>query len=333
MSSTNGMIRMAMIGCGQIARAHLKALDNVPGICVTWCQDLNQERAATAAGPCNAQATTDYGHVLAAPDVDAVFICLPHHLHEPFGVEAAAAGKHVLVEKPMAMNQTEAQRMVDAADRAGVSLCVGQSTRCMSGMRQAHALLADGVIGDIRHIMYQRVFFVEKLSTEWRRVEGECGGLYLSIFGSHDVDVALWLMSAVTGAAAVPARVWSSLRANSQASGGDSDGVLCLDFDDGRLTTFQFSLCSRQNRHETLVVGAQGTLSVLGNEVRLNGELVEAQMPANVYADAFSEQLRQFVAALRGEGPLPAPGREVLTVVRTLDLARESAELGLPRDF
>jgi predicted dehydrogenase len=203
----------------------------------------------------------------------------------------------------------------------------------MAGMRQAHALLADGAIGDIRHVMHQRVFFVEKMSTDWRRVENECGGLYLSIFGSHDVDAALWLMSATTDTAAVPARVWSSLRANSEASGGDSDGVLCLDFDDGRLTTFQFSVCSRQNHQQMLLIGAQGTLSLLGNEVRLDGELVEAQMPANVYADSFAEQLRQFVAGLQGEGALPAPGREVLTVVRTLDLARESAELGLPRDF
>jgi predicted dehydrogenase len=326
-------IRMAMIGCGQIATAHLKAIDTVTGTHVTWCQDIDGDRAAAAAGPRNARHTTDYAEVLAADDVDAVFLCLPHDLHEPCSVQAAAAGKHVLVEKPMALNETEAQRMIDAAQGAGVTLCVGQSTRCMAGMRQAHALLADGAIGRVHHVMHQRAFFVDSLSTDWRRVESECGGLYLPLFGSHDVDAALWLMSAAATSPARPAKVWSSLRATSQASGGDSDGILCLDFADGRLASFQFSVCSRQQQTETILVGTDGTLSIKDNRVRLNGEMVDAALPANVWADSFTEQMRQFVAGLQGEGPLPAPGDEVLTVVRILDLARAASVDGVAQSF
>ena len=333
-------IRFGMVGCGQIANAHLKAIDAVADARVTWCQDVDPERAATAATSRDARHTTDYDQLLAADDVDAVILCLPHHLHEAFSVQAAAAGKHVLVEKPMALNEAEAQRMVDAAQAAGVSLCVGQSTRTMTGMRQAHALLAQGAIGALRHVMHQRVFFIDKLTTDWRRVESECGGLYLPLFGSHDVDAILWLMSAAARPSAEqgteparPARVWSSLRANSQASGGDSDGVVCLDFADGRLATLQFSVCSRQNQTETILVGADGTLSVKDNRVRLNGEVVEADLPANVWADSFTEQMRQFVTGLQGAGPLPAPGEEVLAVVRILDLARAAAADGVAQDF
>jgi len=323
-----------MVGCGQIANAHLKAIDAVADARVTWCQDVDAERAAAAATTRDARHTTDYGQLLAADDVDAVVLCLPHHLHEPFSVQAAAVGKHVLVEKPMALNEAEAQRMVDAAQAAGVSLCVGQSTRSMTGMRQAHALLAQGAIGPVRHVMHQRVFFIDKLTTDWRRVESECGGLYLPLFGSHDVDAILWLMSATAAAErARPATVWSSLRANSQASGGDSDGVVCLNFADGRLATLQFSVCSRQNQTETILVGADGTLSVKDNRVRLNGEIVEAELPANMWADSFAEQMRQFVTGLQGKGPLPAPGEEVLAVVRILDLARAAAVDGVARNF
>lgn len=325
--------RLAMVGCGQIAGAHLRAIDAVDGARVTWCQDIDATRAAECAAPRNARASTDYAEVLAADDVDAVFLCLPHHLHEPFTVQAAAAGKHVLVEKPMALNEAEAQRMVDAAQRAGTVLCVGQSTRCMAGMRQAHGLLLEGAIGELRHVLHQRVFFIEQLSTDWRRVGGECGGLYLPLFGSHDVDAALWLMSAAAEVAAVPSRVWASIRSFSEASDGDSDGVVCLDFADGRLATFQFSVCCRQNRTETLLVGAGGTLAVERNRVRLNGDVVEAPATAKPYDDAFAEQMRQFVAGLQGQGPLPAPGAEVLTVVRSLDLARAAAADGVARPF
>ena len=329
----SAMIRLAMIGCGQIANAHLRSIDALADAEVTWCQDIDAARAECAATPRGAHSTTDYAQVLAADDVDAVVLCLPHDLHESFSVQAARAGKHVLVEKPMAMEEAEARRMVEAADTAGVTLCVGQSTRCTVAMRQARALLTEGAIGQLRHVLHQRVFYIERLSTDWRRVEGECGGLYLPLFGSHDVDAILWLMSAAAGEPAVPATVWASLRAFSPASAGDSDGVVCLDFEDGRLATLQFSVCSRQARTETLLVGTEGTLSVERSRVCLNGEVVEAETPADTYDDSFAEQMRQFVVGLRGGGPLPAPGAEVVAVVRTLDLARAAAVDGVARDF
>ena len=71
--------------------------------------------------------STDYAQALASPEVDAVLLCLPHDLHHPFALQAAAAGKHALVEKPMALNATEAQEMATAAAAAGVQLSIGQS--------------------------------------------------------------------------------------------------------------------------------------------------------------------------------------------------------------
>lgn len=331
--NADGTVGLALVGCGQIAAAHARAIGAVDGAELTWCQDVDAERArAVAERFGTGRWTASYEQVLAAPDVDAVILCLPHHLHESFSVQAARAGRHILVEKPMALDEAEARRMVEAADAAGAILCVGQSTRCMPGYRRARALLAEGAVGAVRHVLHQRVFFIEQLSTDWRRVGAECGGLYLPLFGSHDVDAALWLMSAAAGAPALPCRVWASLRAVSRAADGDSDGVIALDFADGRLASLQFSVCSRQARTETLVVGADATLSVERDRVRLDGEEVAAAT-GDVYGDAFAEQMRQFVAALRGDGPPPAPGREVLTVVRALDLARRAADTGTPQGF
>lgn len=328
-------VRFALVGCGQIADAHRKAIEAVDGATLTWCQDIDGDAAQNLATACGhaCRATVDYDKVLAADDVDVVFLCLPHHLHEPFAVQAAQAGKHVLVEKPMALNEAEARRMIDVAAESGVTLMVGQSTRCMTGMRVAHGLLAEGIIGDVRHVMHQRVFFTAQVSTEWRKVQDECGGLYLPLFGSHDVDAVLWLMSAAAGSPARPSRVWASIRANSPATSGDSDGVLSLDFADSRLATFQFSMCSRQVRTETILVGETGTLGVERNRVRLNGEPVDMGLPENDYEDAFAEQIRQVVAALQDGAAPPAPGHQVITVVRVLDLARAAGEDGVARAF
>lgn len=327
-------VRFALVGCGQIAEAHRKAIDTVDGAALTWCQDIDEERARVLAERTpGARSTTDYADLLAADDVDVVFLCLPHRLHEPFSIQASQAGRHVLVEKPMAMDEAEAQRMIDAADEGGVHLMVGQSTRCMSSWRRARQLAAEGAIGHLRHVLHQRMWFVERVSTDWRRTQAECGGLYLPLFGSHDIDAVLWAMGAAAGEAARPSRVFASIRALSDAFEGDSDGIVSLDFADGRLATFQFSTTSRHVRTETIFVGERGTLTVERSRVRLNGDDVPLDVSDGDYADAFAEQIRQVVAALRGQGPPPAPGSEVLTVVRTLDLARASADTGTPQAF
>lgn len=327
-------VRFALVGCGQIAEAHRRAIDAVDGAALTWCQDIDADRARTLAETTpGARSTTDYTDLLAADDVDVVFLCLPHALHESFTVQAARAGRHVLVEKPMAMDEAEAQRMIDAARQTGVQLMVGQSTRCMSSWRRARQLAAEGAIGDLRHVMHQRAWFVERVSTDWRRTQAECGGLYLPLFGSHDVDAVLWVLGAAAGAPARPSRVFASIRAVSDAFEGDSDGIVSLDFDDGRLATFQFSTTSRHARTETTFVGERGTLTVERNRVRLNGDDIPLDVGEGDYADAFAEQIRQVVAALRGQGPPPAPGDEVIAVVRTLDLARASADSGQPQSF
>jgi predicted dehydrogenase len=108
-------VGIAMVGCGQIAEAHLKAVAAVQGARLVCCVDSEAERAQSAADRYRSlHWTTDYAEALGDADVDAVVLCLPHDLHLPFTVAAAEAGKHVLVEKPMAHNEAEAQKMVGA---------------------------------------------------------------------------------------------------------------------------------------------------------------------------------------------------------------------------
>lgn len=314
-----GEIGIAMVGCGQIAEAHLKAVDALDGANLVWCVDVVTEQAESAAKRYGAlHWGSDYAEALACDDVDAVVLCLPHDLHLPFSVQASKAHKHVLVEKPMALNEAEAQEMVAAAALSGTQLMVGQSTRYMPAFQEAKKILDAGRIGRIFNVVHQRLFMVERVSTEWRKSQAECGGLYLPLFGSHDVDAILWLLNDQ------PARVWGSVRACGKATDGDSDGMIGLEFEDGKLASLAFSVQSKRVRTETVFVGEEGTLAIQRNQVFVDGEEIEISEQEN----AFAHQMRVFVSALQTEEPVPTSGQEVLRVMRTLDLVRQASERG-----
>ncbi|NKB67461.1 MAG: hypothetical protein GKR89_10400 [Candidatus Latescibacteria bacterium] len=316
-------VGLALVGCGQIANAHLEAAAALPQVRLCHTEDNDPDAARRAAERFGAPRwSSHYQQVLEDDQVDAVILCLPHDLHLPFTLEAAQAGKHILVEKPMALDESESQQMVAAAQAHGVQLSVGQSTRCMPAYQLAHHLLRQGRIGPVHHVLHQRAFYIEKLSTSWRRTQA-CGGLYLPLFGSHDVDALLWLLEDT------PSRVWGSIRAVSPASEGDSDGFIGLDFADGKLASIAFSTTSRRDRTEMIFAGAEGTLSITRSKVMVDAEEVAIDRTE----PAFQLQLRLFAEALLAGREVPASGRQVLPVMRVLDLVRHASETGRAQAF
>ncbi len=160
-------INLALIGCGQIASAHIKAAHTLANTELLFAIDSDLERARQTAIDHNIpHYSTDYAQALASPEVDAVLLCLPHDLHHPFALQAAAGG--------------------------GVQLSIGQSSRCIPAYQQTKMLLAQNAIGPLLNIIHQRTFWIDQLSTDWRRDQSACGGLYLPLFGSHDIDALLW---------------------------------------------------------------------------------------------------------------------------------------------
>lgn len=317
-------IGVAMVGCGQIAEAHLKAVASVGQARLAFAVDVDAEKARSAAERYGAPRwSADFEEALSDPAVDAVVLCLPHDLHMPFSVRAAEAGKHVLVEKPMALSEAEARTMVASAERSGVRLSVGQSTRYGAAHQKAKALLAEGGIGRVVNVMHQHTFWIERLSTDWRRVESACGGLYLPLFGSHDVDAMLWLLDES------PTRVWGSIRSASPVSDGDSDGLIGLEFADGKVGSIAFATRCRQPRREMTFVGTEGTLTLTARSLLLDGQAMD--LPEG--EDNFTAQMRRFVGALLTGEEVPAPGHEVVRVIRTLDLVREASEQGRAMRF
>lgn len=311
-------IGLAMIGCGQIARAHLRAIAANPYAQLSAAMDILEEKATEVAGKYDARAYRSVADVLADDDVDAVVLPLPHHLHCPITVQAAEAGKHILVEKPMALDLAEAQQMVDAAESAGVHLMVGQSTRFRPEVWAAKSVINEGRLGQIQQCIHRRAWFVERLSTEWRYSSEQCGGLYLPIFSSHDVDMTLWLMNAA------PVKVHSILRSYTKLVDAESDGIVSMELSGGGIATLAFSMTSHIDQHSALFIGTEGTLLIDNGKLQVNDEEIQVDKSE----ETFTRQMREFVDAIR-EGRKPVPsGRDALPTVAVLDAAKESAATG-----
>jgi predicted dehydrogenase len=187
------MIGIAMIGCGGIALAnHLPgfALCKDHARVVTLC-DSNPEVLARAAKDSGVTTTfTDYRQALAHDGVDAVVIATPNISHAPIALAAVEAGKHVLCEKPLAMDYAESLKMLRAAERANVRHMTAFTYRFVPAMRYITHLVAQGAIGTPYHFRAQRFQDWFDRNLGWRQVKKLAGSGELGDMLSHRIDFA-----------------------------------------------------------------------------------------------------------------------------------------------
>ena len=146
-------VRVGIIGCGTVSRSHLRAYMEISDAEVVAVADVIEDRAKAAKQMVGAEkAYTDYTSLLERSDIDMVDICLPTFLHAPVAIEAAKAGKNVLVEKPMARNLAEADAMIEAAEKANVKLMVSQTMRFSSISQKIKQIVESGWIGKLLYI-------------------------------------------------------------------------------------------------------------------------------------------------------------------------------------
>lgn len=144
------MINIGIIGCGKIAqKRHIpEYLENVDATLVGF-YDLNQARAKEISETFGGTAFDSIEDLLADPSIDAVSVCTANHTHAAITIQALQAGKHVLCEKPMATKLEDCQGMVDAANKAGKVLVIGQNQRLTKTHKKARELIRNGEIGQI----------------------------------------------------------------------------------------------------------------------------------------------------------------------------------------
>lgn len=156
MSSDNNKLKIVLVGCGRIATLHVPGYDNNPDAEIYGIYDRDIKKAKQFAKSCSAKKVYDsYEEVLLDPVVDAVEILVPHYLHCEMTVKACKAGKHVSVQKPMAMNLAECDSMIRAAGENGVKLKVFENFIFYPPYQFAKKLLDAGEIGEPLSIRYK----------------------------------------------------------------------------------------------------------------------------------------------------------------------------------
>ncbi len=192
-------IGVALIGTGGIALAnHLPGFGLCPEARLVALCDSNPAVLAKASQQSGLQTTyTDYNELLADPAVDAVVIATPNYLHAPIALAAIQAGKHVLCEKPIAMNYAESRTMYQAAEAAKVRHMTAFTYRFVPAMRYMAHLVQDGAVGQPYHFRANRLQDWGDRDLGWRQIEQLAGSGELGDMLSHRLDYAHLLVGPI----------------------------------------------------------------------------------------------------------------------------------------
>jgi len=188
------MLNIGIIGLGDFSIAHAKAILEVSGLFLKAVCRTNEKKLNQFCSEYDVIGYTDYKELLKNKNIDIVLISTPHHLHTKFAIEAAKAGKHILVEKPMAPSVEECQQIIDAAQHANVKLMIGQTLRFHPASLYAEKIIKQSEIGSI--IMGTATLtkcWINGERKPWHLEENSYGGV-LRTLGIHYIDILNALM-------------------------------------------------------------------------------------------------------------------------------------------
>lgn len=186
-------LRLVVIGCGRVVeQCHLPALRSLAAAEIVGLVDNNLDRLNTVADRLGVEHRyTDYRVMLKEATVDVVAVCAPPHLHAEIGLAVLDAGKHLFMEKPLALSLNDADRLIDRASTSAGKALVGFNLRWHRLVRQARALLDDGSLGrlEMMHTMFTSRTGFLTADSDWRH-HHDLGGSVLVDLGIHHFD--LW---------------------------------------------------------------------------------------------------------------------------------------------
>lgn len=181
-------LNIGVIGLGAIGQKHCGAIAKIERANICAVADVNEKVLTSTAAQYGAASYTDIKQMLAHPGLDAVVVATPDDLHRDACVLAAQAGKHVLVEKPVATTVEDAEAIIHSADTAGVKLMVGFSLRFSLHYLHVKKVVSDGALGDLVSIFTRRLNVI----SQPERLKGRCG--VMMFLGIHDFDAMRWIV-------------------------------------------------------------------------------------------------------------------------------------------
>ena len=345
-------LRVAIIGCGGIAQVHMTAYQEIPEVEVVACCDIVPERVKNMAEKWNVtkgfcdKTKTPWKKMLKEVKIDAVDICTPNYVHCAPAVDAANAGCHVMVEKPMAMDPVECEKMIAAAKKNKIKLAVGFQNRYNPKTQFLKRAKDEGQFGDIMFVKVQALR--RRGIPNWgvfgqKKLQG--GGPMIDI-GVHLVEASHYFLGAPKPVAAV-GRTWTYL-------GDKPSEVVCpwpgwdyktytvedlaigqIRFDNGALMQIEASFAAHieKNVFNFTFAGTKGGGSWDPAKIYTDraGTMIDVSpnyLPDGEFQILFKYKLQNWVDAILKGTELTAPGEAGLMVQKILDGIYRSAAKG-----
>jgi predicted dehydrogenase len=324
-------VQVAVVGTGAIAQvAHLPILTRTRGVQVAGLFDADRSTARTIAGRFGVPTVYDSIEALLEDEaVQGVIVCTPSNVHEEQTIAALEAGKFVLCEKPLALNEAGAKRVL-AHEGADERLMVGMNQRFRP---DAVALKSFVSGGDLGEVFYLRAGWLNRRSPSghrtWRQRKAGAGGGALMDLGLQMLDLSLWMLDYPE-----PERISAHVHAGSGEV--EDSAVILLHLAGGRVLNLEvtWALRSERERQYVHVLGTSGSGSL--GPLRIYKELGSgltdltpqlAPGRENQYTASYRQQLAAFLELIRGERANESP-REQAALLRITEAAYRSAQKG-----
>jgi predicted dehydrogenase len=335
------VLNVGVIGVGTIGKSHLRGYMDDSKAKVVAVSDIKKALAKSVASDFGVKKFfKNYSDLLDLDEVDAVSVCTPPFAHARITCDAAKAGKHVLCEKPMAMNAHEAEKMVKACQKAGVKLGICSSrSRFGAGAESAREYVQSGRLGKV---YYVRSSSFRRLGrpgldilkeSKWFLDSSKAGGGSLMDIGCYDLDVILHILGSPQPVAvsAMTFRGVGDQPTSDVVYDVEEHASLMVRFKDGLVTTVETAWASNMDRGEGIILfGTKGGLKVddftfyteqEGKQVAIKVELPGRWGERFKFIDDF------LTACLEDKSP-KTPGEDGLKVMQIISMAYLSAELG-----
>ncbi|MGE5553666.1 MAG: Gfo/Idh/MocA family protein [Betaproteobacteria bacterium] len=335
------MVSFGLIGCGRVARYHAEALTRIPGVKLRAVCDLVPERAEEFARRWGGEPYTDYRFLLDRNDIDVVSIATPSGDHPRIGVDAALAGKHVVVEKPIGLTLAEIDALIRTCREQGVKLCVVHQNRFNPAVRKLHEALSAGRFGRLSHaavaVRWNRGNdYYEQ--ARWRGTWAQDGGVLMNQ-SVHALDIFRWMMGE-------PAEVFAFAATQLHAIAAEDVAVASVRFLSQALGVVEASNnVFPANWEETIALfGERGSAALGGvalnrierwefadserRALELEADIASQPDPASVYGSGHGALLAAMAEAIRTDGPPPVSGEEGRAAVELILSVYRSVETG-----
>lgn len=339
-------LRVGIIGCGGIAQTHISYFNKLGGVKVVTGADIKPAALERMREKHGVEALyEDFNEMLKeqADNIDAVCVCTPNGVHAPAAIAAANAGKHVLCEKPMAMNAKEAQAMADAAKAAGVEFVIGFQHRYEPRSKVVRDLVQSGALGDILYVRSQALR--RRGIPNWgvfgqKQLQG--GGPMIDI-GVHILETSHNIIgnpkpvSATGNTFTFMGNKKSDVK--SQWAGWDYEtytvedmAVGMIRFDTGTMLTIESSFVAHieEDIFNLQIFGTKGGAIWDGSKIYTdyNGYMVNATPSYIGKWDLWDYKMKHFIEVARDGRPNEAPAEHGVMVQKMLDGVYASAEAG-----